>query len=324
MKLLIGPGLPRSGTTYTYHNLMSKENSGFFNSPSTKETNFFSKNFQFDDFRKMCKTDLEDRYFIDYSPSYLLKNNSFVKNIKKIDKSIDVKFILHLRHPIDQMFSHYLHDLKAHISKREKGDSVEYSFFSEKALKKYSPMRSDKIKALIDRFGKENILVANFYKDLPDPENFTQRLNSFLNISLSTLSPNVFNLGGWMPYYVYGGENGREFVVEDKIKKVPKKSLLLVNGKQSRIWNDVDFDVAAQVIEGSSTWTRELSSAQVKLLYSTVEEDWRKVLNLLDEDPGDYPCAETLSAKPAPLTTEVSDLLSNSNVSLKNLIESSF
>lgn len=324
MKFLISPGLPRSGTTYTYHNLLAKGNSEFFNAPQSKETNFFSRDYRIENFVAGCNTDFQDRYFIDYSPSYLLKGNSFVDNVLKLGGKADVKFVIHLRNPIDQMFAHYLHDIKGHISKRQKTDSVDYSFFSRKSLKKYSPIRFEKIKAIVDRFGKENVLTVNFHQELSDPEALSQRLGSFLGIDLQPFSSSVVSPGGWMPYYIYGGVEGREVVIGDQIKKVPQESLLLVNGKNSVLWEGVEPELASHVIEGSSTWTKELSQSQIKILYSAVKDDWERVLSLLGQSAEDYPCADTLSAKSAPLTLETANLLDDSNEKLTNKIFRSF
>lgn len=324
MKFLISPGLPRSGTTYTYHNLLAKGNSEFFNAPQSKETNFFSRDYRIENFVAGCKTDFQDRYFIDYSPSYLLKGNSFVDNVLKLGEKADVKFVIHLRNPIDQMFAHYLHDIKGHISKRQKTDSVDYSFFSRKSLKKYSPIRFEKIKAIVDRFGKENVLTVNFHQELSSPQSLSQRLGNFLGVDLQPFSSSVVSPGGWMPYYMYGGVEGREVVIGNQIKKIPKEALLLVNGKNSVLWEGVDHKLASYIIEGSSTWTKELSPSQIKTLYSAVKEDWERVLSLLGQDAESYPCEDTLFAKPAPLTAEVSNLLDSKDMNLSGRVSKSF
>jgi hypothetical protein len=320
LKLLVSPGLPRSGTTYTFHSLIDGDNRGVFNAPKSKEMNFFSNSSNYDELLECFNEHDKTKFFIDYSPSYFVGCNDSLDRMSALKNEIDFKFILHLRHPLDQMYAHYLHDIKAHISKREMGDNVGYSFFSEKSLKKYSALRVNAIKNLIKNFGDDNVLAINFYKDLSNPGLMTKKISSFLNVDLTEFPSQVVSPGGWLPYYIYGGESGVEIFIGDKLKAVPRKSLLLVNGDHSMIWHDVDRNVAVNLIEGSASWTREVTTLQFDKLFESFSDDWNETMDILGENINDYQIKPLLQASPAPMDKSLSSLLESREVTLSSRI----
>lgn len=303
--ILVSPGLPRSGTTYTFHSLISGKNRDNFNAPKTKEINFFSRDRDIKDFFGFFDSADENKIYIDYSPSYLVGRSGAIKRIVENKDYANFKFILHLRHPVDQMYAHYLHDIKAHISKRHYGDDVKYSFFSEKALKKYAAYRSNAVKEIIEKFGRENVLPVNFYSDIGKPKQLSDKISKFLGCALSNFNEQKVSPGGWLPYYVYGGNNGVEVAHGENVVLVPERCLLLVNGHDSKIWRDVEESLAGKLIEASSSWTREVTREQYSSLFSALEEDWLSVLKLLGEDRENYEVKENVKAGPAHLSNEV-------------------
>lgn len=317
-KTVISPGLPRSGTTYTFRSLMEGENRKYFNVPKTKEINFFSQDRNINEFYSSFHEKDDNKIYIDYSPSYLTSTANNFDHLIEHKKEMDFKFILHLRHPIDQMYAHYLHEIKAHISKRQLGDDVRYSFFSTKSLKKYSALRSNAIEKLINHFGNENILTINFYTDIPNPKSLERKIGDFLNLDLSGFPAQKVSPGGWVPYYIYGGKEGVEVTIGNNIKTLPKRSLLLVNGQDSMIWHDIEESIANKLIEGSSTWTREVEEEQFGEMFDVLKDDWQKTMSLLNESSENYNTKKHLKSNPAPMDNSILELLSPFTVKLKD------
>src|SRR5438874_10532411 len=102
MKLLICPGLPRSGTTYLFEQL-TQSGSQSFNVPTSKETNYFSRhdNVRAEIFSQLYPNFNKDLYFLDFSPAYL-SNSQAISRLARAAGDHDVKVILHLREPVSQ------------------------------------------------------------------------------------------------------------------------------------------------------------------------------------------------------------------------------
>lgn len=301
MRLLVSPGLPRSGTTYLFEQLAHR-NRLLFNIPLEKETNFFEQHADKKTFLKMFRNYQSDRYFVDYTPSYLISRGNPIKNILRMD-ACEKKIIVHLRNPVDQIFAHYLHDIKSHIAKRQYGDQVGRILFDPSVIKKYLAKRASALKILTSELGIENILVINFHKDLQSTDKLTEKVSRFLGLDLLEFADQVVSPGGWLPYYVYGGMSGASVASGSKVYRVAKGDLLLVDGHETCLWHGVSPQAAYELILGSATWTRELSSEQFDILYNELHEDWLNVLSTLNQREESYQMSGPLTAKSAPLPT---------------------
>jgi hypothetical protein len=298
MKLLVSPGLPRCGTTYLYAQL-GIYNRASFNTPTAgKETNFFFKsNISKDEFAAMYNTNDNSKYYIDFSPAYLLPKNSYaIDNLCLGNVSNDVKIILHIRNPLDQAYAHYLHDIAAHVSKREFGENVSYLLFGMKSLPRYFVQRSHLIKRLLSRFGRENILVLNFYRDFRSPVELQTKIERFIGVELQPFHAQKVGVGGWVPYYIYA-MGDVDFTQGTEIRIIPAKSVLLVNGEHSVLWRDLEPNVAINLLRGSATWCHRLDKEQCALIYERVfRQDFEQTCEMLGENPSDYPTPEELTA----------------------------
>ena len=321
MKLLINVGLPRSGTTYLHGQFLRSPFRHVLNIPKTKEVNFFNVKGTVEQFKENFLRTEGHMFYIDFSPSYLVGRCLAIENIIAFPAT-EKKVVINLRDPVDQAYAHYLHDLKAVISRRLSGDDVYYPFFCAKSLGKYMAMRAAAVEKLVAGIGRENIFVVNFHTDLAAPEALSNRLSNFLDgADLGKFTAGRVGAGGWLPYYVYGGASGREFAFGTQSLLVPAKSLLLVNGvDSSMLWENVDEEVAAQLIFGSTSWTRELTVQQYKLVSDTFDEDWSRVLTALGEDRENYIVKPPLIARPSTLGPAVADKLSKSG-SLYNRLQ---
>lgn len=294
MKLIVSPGLARSGTTYVFHELMRRAGS-HFNQPITKEINYFANPNGAVEFSSLFKSNNPDKYYIDFSPAYSSLGNSVIDRILSFECSIK-KIILFLRSPVDQIFSYYLHDIIAHIAKGERGERMSLPLFSDAAFFRYFFLRKDQIKRLVDTVGMENILVINFHSDIQDPNKLSSKLSDFLNIKIHHFDRNHNTKGGWLPYFVYGGDDGTIVPVGDEVFLLPKNSLLLANGQHSRLWKDVEPERVAQLQADAATWTHTVTSEQYRAIYDAVRADWEATLDLLNQEASAYPTTGHLSA----------------------------
>jgi hypothetical protein len=295
MKLLICPGLPRCGTTYLFHQLASTGRAAF-NVPRTKETNYFSRFPRLDEklFRSMYTDYSDDKYFLDFSPAYLADSRAIFR-MAESSHYHDIRMIINLRHPVDQAYAHYLHDLKAHISRGERPDPY-YPFFCAASLRKYLIKRAPAIRILTDALGRDKIFPINFHTDLADLDSLRSRLCEFLKTDEISLAPERISPGGWMPYYVYGGAEGCDIAVADAIRTVPANHFLLVNGPESLIWDDVSDGVAFSLLRGATSWTRRIDRIQAQKFYDIVHNDFMEVLALLELDRDSFGSIGELTA----------------------------
>lgn len=306
MNLLICPGMARGGTTYLYHNLV-KSNPAKMNESHSKELNFFGSNNDPETFKSFFPDAREDAYYLDFSPSYLVYESAAVNNIIGFPAA-NKKIIIHLRNPVDQLFAHYMHDVNTHYANREFGNVVKCPLFSWGILKNYMAIRSPAIDRLVKAVGRENVFVVNFHTDIGSSDLHT-RLSAFLGIDLAPFDTARIGGGGWMPHYIYSGDDKLDVVVQDEICALPPEHLLLVNNQNSEVWPDIDYDEAGVLLAGASTWTREILPYQYDMIYQALEEDWNKILNTLQQSADDYVVPKHLVAKPAVLPESMKEKL---------------
>ena len=306
-RLLISPGMARSGTTYLYSQFAA-QNKEFFNTPRRKENNFFVNSCSVPEFKELFPSDFDgSKYSIDYSPGYFASPTNWLENMLKFPAA-KKKIIIHLRNPVDQMFAHYLHDVKSHLAKREYGDDVDRPFFRINVLKRYLAKRADVVRRLVSELGSDNVLALNFHKEIPSTPETTPKIARFLDLPLKPFSSQVVGPGGWTPHYVYGGSNGLNIAIGLNIRRVPARALLLVNSNETMIWDDVEPGVASKLIAGSSSWTREILPEQFDSLYSYLRDDWIGILEALNQDESDYKVDTHLKSR-NPFCNEVGNTL---------------
>lgn len=319
MKLLISPGLPRSGTTYIYKQLTHGGNAELFNIPKSKEMNFFFNNINRDEFLSAYKIDNPEKYFLDFSPSYMMSRLDVVGNIRAFPSS-EVKVIINLRHPVEQAYAHYLHDLKAHVARREYGNDVFRPMFSEDVVGRYVRRRAQCVEAFIAAFGVENIFVINFHTDLNQPGLLSEKIGRFLGVELHEFANELVGPGGWLPYYIYGGATGIEIVFGTDLIFVPSKTMILVNGAESELWANVDENTAAKLMFGAASWTREIVAEQFSQLWRVFSEDWKRTLLALGKSESEYVATPPLIPRPARLSQSIAKQLQKTSTLSDRLV----
>ncbi|MGD9616325.1 MAG: hypothetical protein AB7H90_13595 [Alphaproteobacteria bacterium] len=309
MRLLVSPGFPRSGTTYLFEQLARSRD--LFNVPHGKEINYFlNHEFSEKTFLPLFPGHSDDKYYMDFSPAYLFSPNA-IRRIIDAASSIEIRVVVHLRHPVDQAYAHYLHDIKAHIATREQGDNVFYPLFSAPALRKYLMCRGRLIRELAKSLGRENVFIINFHKDFSSPAALRDRLAAFLGVTGFALSNNPVDPGRWMPRYVYGGSSG--FDISDdsgNIRVVPPRTLLLVNGPYSRSWPDVSPGLAFSLLQGSTSWTARLTEDFAGIMMDSIYgDDFRETLDFLGLAEADFPVQLPITAQVAVLSKTIANTI---------------
>lgn len=308
---IVCPGLARSGTSYLYYQLTNQNNRKFFNVPRTKETNYFinEPNPNSVSFTSLYTDISSAKYCLDFSPSYLGWADAIHRICETLTPEL-TKIILNLRSPVDRAVSNYLHDLKVEVSTRQRGDNVSFSFFSREAQPKYLKRLASTARSLIEAFGRDNVFVVNFHKDIVDPVRLRNRLSSFLGIELGEFSSEHVSPGGWLPYYLYSEDHLRtEIILNGEIRSIPPGTLLLVNGNFSRRWDDISPSLAKDLMLASGTWTKMIDQPELSALRNILQKDFEEVLEMLGEDPRDYPDPASLVAAPAKIDESVFDTL---------------
>ena len=294
-KLLVCPGLPRSGTTYLFKQLRHL-NEEMFNPPLGKEINIFNNPISEEQFQASFARHDKEKYYIDFSPVYLIGRFPAIDNIINFSAT-EKKIIRCLRHPVDQLFAHYLHDIKAHHALLQFGNDVTRPLFATSTLNRYMSMRSEAYRRIIASVGRENVFILNFHKDLAQPKLLSDRLGAFLDLPLKAFTGEMVGPGGWLPYYLYGGDHGIDVAVGSELFRVPPNMLVAVNNAETAVWTDFRSADAANVIAGSATWTRFLAPAQFDILYESFRPDWEQTIRLFGLDEADFAVADAPSSK---------------------------
>lgn len=310
LKLVISPGLPRSGTTYLYKQLVAY-NAQHFNCGRSKEMNIFARpGLSEEEFKSAFTTADPARAYLDFSPAYLVSRNPAIDHLIDFPAK-EKKIILHLRNPVDQFFAHYLHDIKIDSSSSVDRPFSHGAWTSTRALGKYLSFRAPAIERLVKAVGRENIFVLNFHRDLMDPNDLMRRLGAFLTLDLKGFTREKVGPGGWVPRYIYGGAAGAELAVGESIKRVPPRTLVLVNGAESKVWHNVPEAVATPLLDEASTWSAGLSELQFKLLTSVYADDWRRTLDVLGEEESAYDVGTSIDTKPVEFGNDAASKLAD-------------
>ena len=138
-KWLICPAPPRSGTTYLYKALTAAANAHHVQAPRIKEVHWIERGHP-------DRLDQEfgpptNRFYLDFSPGYALHPARFWDKVRALPTDGSVKFVIPLRDPIDQLFAHYLHDLKMHVT-QDRDRDIAYPLLGTPAMSRYFADRS--------------------------------------------------------------------------------------------------------------------------------------------------------------------------------------
>jgi len=180
--LFVVAGMPRSGTTFLYHNL-SKHPQIFL--PFRKEVNYFNdlrNHMGLEWFLDLYKNRTPDQICGDISPTYFLDDKS-IERIKAYSK--DVKVILGIRDPIEYSLSFYsqFQSFKYGMPEFAKFlDGYKYQINDKFVEAKFKEeFVSSTIRKYMEAFG-DNLLIYDFRLLRQDPLRLTKAIEKFLSI----------------------------------------------------------------------------------------------------------------------------------------------
>tara|TARA_B100000949_G_scaffold219647_2_gene219004 strand:- start:2399 stop:3391 length:993 start_codon:yes stop_codon:yes gene_type:complete len=284
-KYLFIPGLAKAGTTFLFDQLARDED--IFNIPKNKELNYFNTNIESISsagFFSRFKTNDDSKIYIDASPTYLQSGQQEVASrIKAVLSPEEISVIILLRSPVEAVYSHYLHDLKSHVARlhHNKMNRSDYRLYDRSVLKKYMSRRHLSIQKFSELFPGR---VFGLHMSDLFGEGVSSRISEIVGAKVSDFdSGKISNPGGWVPYYIYGGERGCEFYQDEVIYRVPPKALVLVSNGRSEIKFDVSEEEAYRKLNLASTFTRSFVGS-TKLFASAID-DYYKSCDILGMKP---------------------------------------
>jgi len=178
----IGIGVQRSGTTWIYE--MLKNHPQVCMSPE-KEINFFNNHYGrgLEWYKKFFNECSREKVIGEFSPTYL-SHNLTAKRIRKIVP--EVKLIVSLRNPADQIFSRY-----HYMITRKKYNKSFNEALKERPFLIENAFYYKHIKRYLEHFDESQILIL-IYEDLrKDARSFLRKVYSFLGIDSSYIPPNL-------------------------------------------------------------------------------------------------------------------------------------
>ncbi|OWK30173.1 hypothetical protein SPDO_18550 [Sphingomonas dokdonensis] len=304
---LISPGLPRGGTSYLFSSLADAANRPFIQASREKEVHWLERGSP-ELLENMYGPHRAGAYYLDFSPGYSRLDGKLKEKAAHLPRDGSVKFIISLRHPVDQAYSHYLHDLKGHVSKGERANFY-YPFFGQAAVSTYFVDRTPLFRYLKSDFGTENVLFLNFHTMFDQAAATAARIAAFLSVPQLKMLSDVVNGAGWMPRFVYGGQNGTIIEHGGALLSIKPQSLILLNGPLSEVRRDVPEHVALAALAGAQSWQARLSPKLVRLLetqvFAAAIEGYSA---LLGEDIAAY-APTRLIAGPAPIPPAIAEAL---------------
>ena len=307
MKLLIIPGFPRCGTTYMWSEF--KKSNSLFNFTKTQENKMMNKrgitlDQYFDSF---IENHDKNKVYLDVTPRYIHHNaiNRFLENYKMLESHFDVKMIISIRNPIEQAYSHYLHYILDSVSKLperrlKRGWLTNFNFEND-FLKGHGTFESERqdylqsITKILEVVDREKILFHDFSDGFGEKfkSKIEKFIEKFIDIQLfknSFISNQPVNSsGGKLPRYIYAYDKDISFVHGKHEYVLKHKNLLLINGGRSKVFDNMDTDIATKVICGSLTWDREISQDRAQtLLNKYFKVDIKKVSKLCNFDSKNF------------------------------------
>jgi hypothetical protein len=299
MRFLICPGMARSGTTFLWQQLSG--NKDIFNISKDQELRYLGKErVTFKGYMTRFHTTDPSKIFLDVSPIYLFKSPTVVENMKNILRGHEVRFILHVRSPMEHAYSLYLHQIRETISRhghmrpglvgkgRFEAGSVNQYIFDRPSYFLKRPLRIvEFVEGVIRNFGRESLAFVDFNREF-GTDAPASKLEKLLNVRLKPFDySQTTNRGGnQLPAYIYGGENGITFEAGDLVYSVEPRTMILVAGRNStKSWPNVEPQLAAQIFNGAGLWTTYVPKQRVQELFERhFEKPWQRLSSLLDYD----------------------------------------
>lgn len=309
-KFLIVPGMAKSGTTFLFDQLQRQSNE--FNPTKQKEVNYFSGHRALEQYLPLFREAESPHWYIDATPQYMEVGGRAVENMATGLAGHNVKIIICSREPYARIFSHYLHDLKRHIAYFDARDFMllNQNIYNLNSAWKYFFPRSETVRLLIERFGQDNVACFDLSKSMKK-WNETNFLKDFLSLETNICfdTSRVSNPGGWIPKVYYHFTNHLDIIVEGKIYALPPKTLLVVNGSDSRLLPNFPRDLAQILINNAQFWNFEFRPSYLGDVANVLWDDYKEMLNMLGCSDFIEPPQEVYRATEPKLSKAIADQL---------------
>ena len=280
-------GFAKCGTTFIHKILKQAKE---FLVPTTKEIGYFlPHNFtgNLGDYLKYYQIHKEHKettqILVESCPRYLHAEELSVvfSNIKQ--SNLDCKFVVCIRHPVYRSYSHYIHHIyklyKKLIDKKNPDGKLtnrqfqefvhkknyKYSFWEAIEVKKriYQPSYYERVKELIEEFGRDKVLFFIMEKDIDLFDDFYQRLCEFCAVDYQPYFKNktmpLVSGGRYLPKYYYADSKDLILECNQTLFKLPEGDLLLSQTKKSRIFKNMPRQLALEVTASANFWTEKLT-----------------------------------------------------------------
>ncbi|MFC2250884.1 hypothetical protein ACETRX_14760 [Labrys portucalensis] len=303
MKFLFIPGFGKAGTTYLYGQLA--KHSELFNLPHTKETGAFYRKIGREKYLENFLEQDENKTFIDGTAHYLVRNSTYVSNIKHALTNDDIRLLIGIRCPIRRAYSHYLYRLR---TAWRIGVSA-YPFHDPRILTHFLyPMRP-LIAQTQHIFGSENVAGFSFEGG---PVDVPQSFKTFLGLDDNwAVDPGGDRYdGGWAPEIYYDAKDALVVESAGSLYELPRRTLLISAGIESVLKFNFPAELGERLMRNSATWTRSFESRLLGDALSLALDDYAHAREMLGLAANDLMEPGTLSAKrPPALPLEIAKLL---------------
>src|SRR6056297_414599 len=282
----IGIGVMKAASSWIFKNLKKHPE---ICSSSTKETHFFNKDYNYDrgiEFYKIFfKECPKDKLKGEFTPSYMFYKKSAKRIYKHFPK---VKLFCCLRNPIEKAKSNYYFAVQNKSKFYHLYDSFDEAVYNDKILIEKG-FYYKQLKRYFDLFPEENILVL-FYNDLKEtPEEFIQKIYSFLEVDKNFIPSSINkkkNITGekyvtskfpWINFLIYKTQSivGRDSLVDNLLEKSRIKKYI-----RKFIYDNQKIERK----EIPKNLKKEMKPKTRKFLQKVYKEDIEKLEKLINKD----------------------------------------
>jgi len=298
---LICIGMEKSGTTFL--NTVFEHSQSVL-TPRKKELFYFNLNYHegLDWYLSWYDYSAKPQasYVCDITPSYFRRKQA-VARIK--ETSPNAKLLILVRHPVYRAFSHYIHRLR-HVGVKLESYSASFAdvLAGARGKRDVFPSYHESLSAWLECFDRDDMLFLSYESDLFSASTIEKKLHDFLGID--DLDFNRFQShrinDGKMPKFYYGGQHGKNFMLNSSEYLIPANTLVFAHAKGCQVWEDIDPSLARSNMEAALGWTDTLTSAAADEIYATYyAEDVENFSRTFGVDTGDWSRSDAVTYRAA-------------------------
>jgi hypothetical protein len=292
LRLLVIPGMPKSGTSFLYKSIM--ENDKTFATLDSKEPNIFGRT-------SLTERDIEEislagdsaMWTVDATPVYIYQPVVAERMATVRNPGDEIKFVVCLRQRVDQVFSWYIHHAIHHLI----FDLWEKNGFAQTVPHQLSITNPSPhflfapifpfLNRLIQDFGQENILVFNHHLDYNEESPFWKNISDFLGTPIEKHAT-FFWTQNELPAVLYFEANEtRE--IDGVVVSFRKGDLVIATKKKTKLYRNIEAATGRRVVSHLGALTRSLTNGTISSIQSIVEDDFNRSLDALGISEQEFP-----------------------------------